>query len=174
MPSVADEQRDERDHLIVCMADQRAALRNALRGVSDEQARARPTVSELSLAALLKHAVLGETPWIPVLAGEGGDWTHRDGKSEFTVDESDSLDELLRAHEEGARAMERAVRALPDLGSRVPLPRTPWGPSGLVRPVRWILLHLITEGARHAGHADIIRESLDGATAHGPGRATDA
>ena len=67
---------------------------------------------------------------------------------------------------EVARTTEKVVTDLPDLGT--PLRATgqgvPWIPAGLVWSPRWILLHLIEETARHAGHADIVRESLDGAT----------
>ena len=57
------------------------------------------------------------------------------------------------------------IAALPDLDVEVPLPEAPWFPQGARRSARWILLHLVEELARHAGHADILRESVDGATA---------
>ena len=47
-----------------------------------------------------------------------------------------------------------------DLGRAVPLPASPWAPDGCT--VRWVLLHLIEETARHAGHADLLREAIDG------------
>ncbi|MDQ1017267.1 mycothiol transferase [Streptomyces afghaniensis] len=57
------------------------------------------------------------------------------------------------------------MAGLPDLGRRALLPTTPWSPP---EPQYWsarrILLHLIRETAQHAGHADIIRETLDGAS----------
>lgn len=58
------------------------------------------------------------------------------------------------------------VGAISDLGRPVPVPKgVPWFPDDLDEwSVRWVLLHLIEETARHAGHADIIRESVDGAT----------
>jgi hypothetical protein len=61
---------------------------------------------------------------------------------------------------------EKSVNELADLGAPLPptTPGAPWIPAGLVWTPRWILLHLIEETARHAGHADIVRESLDGAT----------
>jgi hypothetical protein len=65
-----------------------------------------------------------------------------------------------------ARDTEAVVRALPDLHPAVPVPKgVPWFPAEVdAWTVRWVLLHLIEETARHAGHADIIRESIDGAT----------
>jgi hypothetical protein len=78
--------------------------------------------------------------------------------------EGDTLPALLERYDSAARATEEAVAALPDLDVSVPLPKTPWSPP---EPEYWsarrILLHLIRETAQHAGHADIIRETLDGA-----------
>ncbi len=73
---------------------------------------------------------------------------------------------MIALSEEQARITEKIVAAIDDLGG--PLPPTidlvPWIPGGIVWTPRWVLLHLIEETARHAGHADIIRESIDGAT----------
>lgn len=156
---------DERDLLVAAWGAQRQALRRAVDGLTDQQARDTPSASELSLASLLKHAALGEPPWTPVLHGEGADWSARDGAAEFEVGPEETLDELLRAHAEVAARTDDVVRALPDLDRTVPMPVTPWGPTAPPRPVRAILLDLLVEAARHAGHADIIRESIDGATA---------
>ncbi|MDN3295255.1 DUF664 domain-containing protein [Streptomyces ficellus] len=69
--------------------------------------------------------------------------------------------ELLRALVE---QREQAVAVSPDLERSVPLPRTPWSPPETVPwSARRTLLHLIRERAQHAGHADIIRETLHGA-----------
>ncbi|MGA4867698.1 DinB family protein [Streptomyces lavendulocolor] len=166
MPVLVEAGTDERETLLSCWEEQRAALRRAVGGLTDEQVRSTPSVSELSLAALLTHAVLGEPAWIPVLRGRGGDWTDRDGAAEFTPRAGQSIGDLLREHRRVGAEVVRAVRDLPgDLGRKVPMPKTPWGPEDEPRSVRWILLHLIAEAARHAGHADLIRESLDGATA---------
>ncbi len=65
-----------------------------------------------------------------------------------------------------AAETEAAVADL-DLGAPVPVPDKPWFPEGLKAwSVRWVLLHLIEETARHAGHADIVRQSVDGATGY--------
>ena len=62
---------------------------------------------------------------------------------------------------------ERVVRGIADLGRRVPVPQgVPWYPQDLdAWSVRWVLMHLVSETARHTGHADIVREAVDGATA---------
>ncbi len=65
-----------------------------------------------------------------------------------------------------ARMTEKIVGALGDLGASLPptVDLVPWIPGGIVWTPRWVLLHLIEETARHAGHADILRESIDGGT----------
>ena len=66
-----------------------------------------------------------------------------------------------------ARGTSRVIEKIADLGQAVPVPKgVPWFPDDLdAWSVRWVLLHIVTETARHAGHADIVRESVDGATA---------
>jgi len=151
---------DERDALLAFLAEQRAGVTNALRGVTDEQAATRTTVSELSLATILKHIVRVERRWSEVaIAGrkDTGLYPVADRAAEFRFDDGDSVKELLAEYAEVARRTEEIVAATPDLGATATL-REP-------RTVRWVLLHLIQETCRHAGHADIIRESIDGASA---------
>ena len=88
---------------------------------------------------------------------------HGDG---FRLVEGETLADVVALAGEQARITENVVG-----GSRRPRcppspdrGRVPWIPAGLVWTPRWVLLHLIEETARHAGHADIIRESIDGAT----------
>lgn len=63
-----------------------------------------------------------------------------------------------------AHETEEFIRSVGSLDDTFPLPEAPWFPKGEVS-MRWLMLHLVEEFARHAGHADIIRESLDGKTA---------
>ena len=81
------------------------------------------------------------------------------GMAAFHTDEHDLLLVYL--------AQQRSVLRLTDLGQRVPVPQgVPWYPDDLdAWSVRWVLMHLIAQTARHAGHADIVREAIDGATA---------
>jgi len=73
---------------------------------------------------------------------------------------------VIALSEEQARITEKVVADITDLGTPLPpmIDLVPWIPGGIVWTPRWVLLHLIEETARHAGHADIIRESIDGAT----------
>ncbi len=79
----------------------------------------------------------------------------------------ETLAEVFDLYDAIARETEAVVAAVPDLGQDVPVPPgVPWYPDDVdAWSVRWVLLHLIAETARHAGHADIVRESIDGATA---------
>lgn len=170
MPGLVAPLVDEREVLLAFLGQQRDALRYAAHGLDREQAGTRPTASELCLAGLIKHAALVERAWTTYLTtgdtsvfapGVDEDWG--DG---FRLTDDETLDDVLALAADQARVTEKVVGALDDLTA--PLAPTadvvPWIPAGLVWTARWVLLHLIEETARHAGHADIIRESIDGAT----------
>jgi uncharacterized damage-inducible protein DinB len=158
---------DEREVLLRMLAHQRAAVRNALLGLSEAQARATPSASSLSLSALVKHLTQGERV---NMAGRVGGLPaaevdpQADWMAGFTVGPGETVEVLLGRWAEVARETEELVRAEPDLDRVVPLPDdvTRWMPAGTVFTVRWLVLHQIEEQARHAGHADVIRESIDG------------
>jgi Protein of unknown function (DUF664) len=168
MPGLVPPVTDERTALLSYLSQQRDGILYATHGLTDAQAMDRPSVSELSLGGLVKHAALVEQAWIRFLQ-DGAmsvfmpeyDW--EDG---FRLVAGESLADVVSFSADVARTTEKVITDLPDLGA--PLtptgPGVPWIPAGLVWCPRWILLHLIEETARHAGHADIVRESLDGAT----------
>ena len=85
----------------------------------------------------------------------------------FRLGPDETLADVLALYEEVAKETEVAIAGIADLGQPVPIPKgVPWFPDDVdAWSVRWVLLHLIEETARHAGHADILRESIDGATA---------
>ena len=168
MPGLVPPVADERTGLLSYLAQQRAGIRYATHGLTDAQAMARPSVSELSLGGLVKHAALVEQAWIGFLQdGESSvflpDYDWADGfrlvDGETLADVAVVLGRRGPQHGEGRRGPARPRFSLPATG-----PGAPWIPAGLVWSPRWVLLHLIEETARHAGHADIVRESLDGAT----------
>ncbi len=80
----------------------------------------------------------------------------------FQLTAGETLAGVLAGYEAAAANTNRSVRADADLDRKVPLPAAPWDPDPDGCTVRWILLHLIEETARHAGHADLLREALDG------------
>ncbi|MEU7282906.1 DinB family protein [Streptomyces sp. NPDC045431] len=156
----------ERGELLRALAEQRELLLITVRGITDAQAAQRTTVSELTLGGIVKHMASGERVWAQIMAK--GDGEIPDGMldtGQYRMSEEDTLPALLETYETASRMLEEAVIALPDLDRSVPLPRTPWSPPETVYwSARRILLHLIRETAHHSGHADIIREALDGAS----------
>ncbi|MFD1829188.1 DinB family protein [Streptomyces desertarenae] len=154
---------DERGALLAYLEAQRGGIRRALHGLTDEQARAKPTASAFSLAGILKHVAVGERGALRMMRGEPFDFQEQAGEWEdsLSVREDETVEPLLESYARAARETEEAVAALPSLDETFEAPRVPWDEGGR-RSWRWGLLHLIEETARHAGHADIIRETIDG------------
>ncbi|MFF5522837.1 DinB family protein [Streptomyces coeruleorubidus] len=155
----------EKTDLSQALAEQRELLLITVRGLTDAQAAQRTTVSELTLGGIVKHLAQGEEAWTRIMTK--GDGELPDGMldmGQYRMAEGETLPALLDRYASAVRATDEAVAGLPDLGRRVLLPTTPWSPP---EPEYWsarrILLHLIRETAQHAGHADIVREALDGA-----------
>ncbi|MEU6390092.1 DinB family protein [Streptomyces sp. NPDC046939] len=159
---------DERGALLAFIDEQRGGIRRALLGLTDEQAAATPSASELSLSGLLKHVAEVEQGWIararqiaPDIQRSAENW----GDS-FRLVGDETVQHMLDYYEDVARRTEEFFRAAPSLDDTFPLPPDPWFFGCPAVSVRWLGLHLIRETARHAGHADIIRQSLDGKTAY--------
>jgi uncharacterized damage-inducible protein DinB len=164
MPINAPLVHDERQGLLAFLEHQRQAVRCAVYGLSDDQARVKPTPSELSLGGLVKHLVYGERNWSDrieaVPPSEGAFKVYMES---FSLSGSETLSAVLRQYEQASARTDAVVGRIDDLARRVALPAEPWFPDPEACTVGWILLHLIEETARHAGHADIMRETLDGA-----------
>jgi uncharacterized damage-inducible protein DinB len=165
MPGNPPSVNTEREALVAYLVQQRDGLKYAAYGLTEEQARAKPTVSALSVAGLIKHAGVTEKSWIQTMTGNVGYASERAYFDSFTLTDEETLNSVLADLDQVAAETAAAVAALGDLGDKVQLPQTPWypqDPEGF--SARWILLHVLEELARHAGHADIIREHIDGAT----------
>jgi uncharacterized damage-inducible protein DinB len=137
--------------------------------MSDAQAAQRTTVSALTLGGLIKHVAATEFSWMNFVL-DGADGMARsvgDYENQFTMLPGETLEGLLERYEDVARKTTEIVNELPDLDAEHPLPEAPWFEKGASWSARRVLLHLIAETAQHAGHADIIRESLDGAKTMG-------
>ena len=169
MPGLAPPLTDERALLLSYVAHQRQGVRYAAYGLTDEQARLAPLASSLSIGGLLKHLADMERGWIDmVLQRRPGSREERQASygDNFRLEPGDTLAGLLARYAEVAVETESVISGISDLDEAVPVPKgVPWFPADVdAWSVRWVLLHLVEETARHAGHADIIRESIDGAT----------
>ena len=134
--------------------EQRAALLRKLDGLDDEQAVLRPTVSDFCMLTLVKHVAFVERRWFQIEVARRqveGLWPPPDDR-ELRVEPGDTVDAIRSFYEEIIAENRAILDTVTDLDSL--------SSTGLNR--RWVLLHLIEETARHAGHADLIRESIDG------------
>jgi hypothetical protein len=168
MPTLVAEETDERDALLQFVEAQRGALRRAVGGLTEEQASATPTVSTLSIAGLVKHCAEVESAWARVILAGRPALVQRDESNwgdSFRLVDGESVDDVLKFYYSVAAETAEIIAGLPDLDVTVPLPEAPWFPTDSQRSARWIMLNLVQETARHAGHADILRETVDGATA---------
>lgn len=165
MPGLAPPHDDELELLLAYIEQQRAGVRNAALGLTDDQARLEPTAGTLSIGGLVKHVAQTERHWadrgVPAMAS-GIVPDYRNG---FRLLPDETLAGALATYDEVAAHTDAAFRSAA-LTDQVPVPRdAPWFPKDVESwSVRWVLLHIIEETARHAGHADIVRESIDGAT----------
>jgi uncharacterized damage-inducible protein DinB len=166
----------ERSDLLAVLAKNRHFLRFTTRDLSDEQAGLRTTASELTLGGLIKHVTLVERNWAnfiehgPSAMGDSAAMTAEDiaaWTAQFQLLPGETLDGVLAAYAEVAKRTDDLIRTLPDLNAAHPLPPRPWFQPGEEWTARRVLMHIIAETAQHAGHADIIRESLDGAKSMG-------
>jgi hypothetical protein len=171
MPGQAFPFSNEKSLLLAFIAQQRDGVRNAAHGLTDEQARLTPTAGDLSIGGLVKHVTAMERQWIAMALQtppeDSQDEQETDYLDGFRLVEGETLADAIAALDAAGVATEAAVAAL-DLDAPVPVPQgVPWVPADLEAwSVRWVLLHLVEELGRHAGHADIVRESIDGATCH--------
>jgi len=167
---------NERADLLAMLAEARHFLRHTTRGLTDDQARQRTTVSELCLGGLIKHVTSAEASWTNFIVNGTSaqrsfdemtpeDWQRRADGFKLLPDET--LDGVLADYEATAKRTDDLVASLPDLDVAHPLPQAPWFEPGAQWTARRVLMHIIAETAQHAGHADIIRESLDGAKSMG-------
>jgi uncharacterized damage-inducible protein DinB len=177
----------ERADLLAALAAARSALTSTTRGLSDEQAGEHPTVSALCLGGLIKHVASIEEGWMRFAVEgpsamrydlpDGVTWadfaagTARevpqwaiDHQNDFRMLPGETLAGIVARYEQVAARSEEIIASVPDLSATHPLPEAPWNEPGGVRSVRRVLTHVIAETTQHAGHADILRETLDGQT----------
>jgi uncharacterized damage-inducible protein DinB len=174
MTTERSDQHSERTDLIDTLAKHRSFLRQTVKGLTDEQAAVRTTTSELCLGGLIKHVSLVEQGWAdfieqgaPANGAAADEETTAVHAAGFRMSEGDTLADLLDRYDQAARRTDDLVTELPSLDDSHPLPEAPWFEPGARWSARRVILHILAETAQHAGHADIIRESLDGAKTMG-------
>ena len=158
----------ERQDLLETLRKHRFFLKVTARGLTDEQASTRSTVSELTVGGIIKHVTAAERNWAdfitngpaPTTDGDG-DWNVEEWEAGFRLLPGETLEDVVAAYDEVARRTDELVRTV-DLDASQPLPVAPWFEPGKRWTARRVLLHIVAETAQHAGHADIIRETIDG------------
>jgi hypothetical protein len=166
----------ERADLVEVLRRHRDLLRHTVAGLTDEQARLTPTVSALCLGGLVKHVAATEEQWArfvvdgpaptPDFDWANVDWTNPPPEVQkyadaFRMLEGETLGGLLAQYQQVAAATDDLVLSV-DLDARQPLPHAPWFEAGASWSARRVFMHVVAETAQHAGHADILRESIDG------------
>jgi hypothetical protein len=151
----------EREVLEAFLDFHRSVVVRKLRGVSEADARRRLVPSQTTLIGIVRHLAGVESDWFHRRMG-GADVPRRTGTGNapdesWTVGDDETIEDVIAAyHESCARSREVSARfALDDAVAHPRLGRV---------SLRWIYVHMIEETARHAGHADILREQVDGAT----------
>lgn len=163
----------ERADWLEVLAKHRHFLRFTARDLTDEQAGLRTTASELCIGGLIKHVTGTERAWVNfILEGPSSmpdfmsmteaDWADR--ADDFRLLPGETLAGVLADYADAASRTDQLIATLPDFDVTWPLPKAPWFQETALWSARRALMHIVTETAQHSGHADIIRESLDGAT----------
>ena len=173
MPFFAPQTQSETHALATFLRHQCAQLRTTAHQLSSDQARLTPSPSDLSIGGLLLHNAQVVHGWLttamrapePTPVEMYADISARLGLAEMfsgaEAPETMSLHEILEIYDRAVDFIDEAETSIdPDV--LIPGPNNPWMPEDMVITGSWVWLHLITEVARHAGHADLIRETTDG------------
>ncbi|HVX44220.1 MAG TPA: DinB family protein [Mycobacteriales bacterium] len=163
---------DERADLLESLRQHRFFLRHTVRDLTDEQAAETPTASALCLGGLIKHVASVERGWANFIVEGPSAMAFSEERviareNEFRMLPGETLAGILSEYERVAARTDDLVTSLPDLNADQPLPEAPWFPPNARWSARRVLLHICAETAQHSGHADIIRESIDGAKTMG-------
>jgi hypothetical protein len=163
----------ERADLLAALAGARYWLRHTARELTEEQARATPTASALSVGGLVKHVAQIEDGWARFVQGDSAAVGSADDPAgwerhalSFRLLDGETLEGALARYAEVAAATDALVATI-DLDATTALPPAPWFEPGARWSARRVALHIVGETAQHAGHADILRETIDGAKSMG-------
>ena len=152
----------EKELLLAFLDQQREVVLWKLDGLTDDQLRQRPlTPSGLYLLGLVKHLAAVEQYWLCELFAGPAEPVSLAASDDVEIDEGETTDSVLDYYTRARAVSDRTITEL-DLDSTA----TTW--LGDTVNLRWAVLHVIEETTRHAGHADLIREHIDGVTGHLP------
>ena len=166
-------QDQERSDILETLSKHRGFLLQTVDGLTDADAAKRTTVSELCLGGLIKHVSSVEQGWSafivdgPARSGPPDEAAYAAHAASFRMEPGETLAALVAEYNAVAARTDELVRTLPSLDAAQPLPEAPWFEPGAKWSARRSLMHIIAETAQHAGHADILRETIDGAKTMG-------
>jgi len=159
---------NERADLLSALGKHRGFLVGTLKGVSDADAGRRTTVSELCLGGIVKHVTQTEQMWCGFIEEGASAFPRWDDPGafqarldSFAMLPGDSVASVIEAYAVAAARTDALVVGLPSLDATQALPEAPWFENG-EWTARRVFLHLLAELSQHAGHADIVREAIDG------------
>lgn len=145
----------ESETLERCLDEQRTAIISAIEGLDERQARWRPHDEANSLIEILNHLAWVERWWFEcVFAGSPDPWPADDPDADFKVPDDQTVRDTIDLYRAACRRS-KEISESASLDTEVEAGR------GRIS-LRWITVHMIEETARHAGHADITRQLIDG------------
>src|SRR6187402_1503717 len=143
---------NEREGLLAYLAQMRYVLKLTAYGLTPEQLRAAPTASPLTVGGLIKHCASTEEGWIDTVRREPREVDYQAYGENFALRDDESIEDVFSWYDRVAARTEKTIAEIADLDQDVPVDHSvPWNPKDLDNwSVRWVLLHLIQETARHA------------------------
>jgi hypothetical protein len=159
---------NERDELVATLGKHRGFLRYTVKDLTDEQAAQRTTVSELCLGGLIKHVAAVEEQWAAFIQEGPSAFapmtpaSYEAHAATFRMQPGETLASVVEHYDDVAARTDELIKTLPSLDVDHALPEAPWFEQGARWSARRACLHILAETAQHAGHADIVREAIDG------------
>lgn len=155
--SVPFNDENEADTTLAFLSFSRSCVLKKLDGLDEEQLRRRLVVSDTTLLGLIQHLTGAERYWFGYTVA--GDLRYADANMGMTVTEDQPAEQVIADYRAAIAESDRHLRAAGDLDVRTAQPV-----DDEPRTLRWVLAHMTSETTRHAGHADILRELIDGVT----------
>jgi hypothetical protein len=158
----------ERADLLETLRQHRWFLTFTAQGLTDEQAASSPTASALCVGGLIKHVTSVEENWVKfieqgtsAMESDPDSTDYENHAANFRMAPGETLESIIARYNEVAAYTDKLVETV-DMDLSHPLPSAPWFPEGKSWSARRVFVHIVAETSQHAGHADIIRETIDG------------